>query len=152
MAKEHRFEGTLEWVGASEGPTSTYQSYSREFRFTGPGKPVLHGSAAGAYRGDESLLNPEELLMIAVSSCHMLSYLALCALAKIEVTSYTDSCVAVMSIKDGKMRITESTLRPVIGFAEGTDLDKARELHHKAHEECFIASSVNFPIHLELTF
>ncbi len=147
MATEHLFEATTRWTGARVSPTTSYRAYSREYTFDVPGKPLLTGSAATPYLGDGSLHNPEDLLLAAVSACHMLSYLARCARAKIAVLDYSDQCTAVMRIKDGKMRIVEATLQPFVTVAEGTDIELARELHHEAHAECFIANSVNFPIH-----
>jgi organic hydroperoxide reductase OsmC/OhrA len=146
MPHVHRFAARTVWTGAQHGPTVNYTSYSREFAFEVAGKPTLTGSAAGAFRGDESLPNPEDLLVAAVSACHLLSYLAECARAEIQVLDYADECTATMSFQDGKMRITEVTLRPRVTIAHGNDVDLAERLHEKAHEVCFIANSVNFPI------
>ena len=150
MATEHHFHGVLDWVGAWQGTTKDYESYSRDFQFFGEGKPVIHGSAAGPYRGNDAFSNPEELLLVAVSSCHMLSYLAECARSGIHVLRYLDSCTARMAFKDGRMRIVEATLRPKIEFGPDTDLETAASLHERAHEVCFIANSVNFPILVEV--
>lgn len=146
MATEHVFEATTRWTGGSVSPTVDYNSYSREYTFDIPGKPLLTGSAAVPYRGDEHLHNPEDLLLAAVSACHLLSYLALCARSGIQVFDYSDKCTAIMKIHDGKMRIVEATLQPYVSVGESTDLEKALELHHEAHATCFIANSVNFPI------
>ena len=146
MAHEHLFAAVTHWVGAESGPTRDYASYSREFSYHVPGKPVLKGSAAGAFRGDESLLNPEDLLLGAVSACHLLSYLAECARAGIRVVAYEDRCTAKMTFKDGKMRIVGAELRPRVTIHPDDDFDLAERLHERAHELCFIANSVNFPI------
>jgi len=87
--------------------------------------------------------------LAALSACHLLSYLALCALAGISVVAYEDECTATMAMKDGKMRIVETTLRPKVTLAAGSDVEKAESLHEKANGECFIANSVNFPVHHE---
>jgi len=149
MPHPHYFEAHVTWRGASAGPTSDYASYSREFQVKIEGKPDLIGSAAAPFRGDASLHNPEDLLLAAVSSCHMLSYLAIAARAGVLVLDYTDRATAIMTFKDGKMRITEATLRPIVTFASGTNLDKTSTFHERANQECFIASSVNFPVHHE---
>jgi len=149
---EHHFRAHAVWSGASAGPVTDYRSYSREFTFAVQGKALITGSAAGPFLGDESLINPEELLLMAVSSCHMLSYLAVCARRGISVIAYEDECTATMAMKDGKMRITEATLRPKVTVPAGTDLEKALLYQHRASEECFIASSVNFPIAHEASF
>ncbi|MGV3614629.1 MAG: OsmC family protein [Fimbriimonas sp.] len=150
MAAEHHFRAHLVWTGALNGPTTDYASYSREYEFRVEGKPTLTGSAAGPFRGDERLHNPEDLLLAAVSACHMLSYFALCARAGIAVMAYEDDATALMTFRDGKMRIVEATLRPQVTLAAGSDLEKAEALHARANAECFIASSVNFPVHHEV--
>lgn len=151
MAGVHHFRAKTIWTGATQGPTADYNAYSREYEFRVEGKPVLTGSAAGPFRGDETLHNPEDLLLAAVSACHMLSYFALCARAGISVEAYEDDATALMTFRDGKMRIVEATLRPRVTLAPGADVEKAESLHARANAECFIASSVNFPVHHEVT-
>ena len=87
-----------------------------------------------------------EQLVAALSSCHLLSYLAECARAGIEVVAYEDAAVGVMTVKDGKLRFTSVVLRPRVTIARGNDLGQAAALHHRAHEDCYIANSVNFPV------
>jgi organic hydroperoxide reductase OsmC/OhrA len=141
----HAYRGTLTWIGASHGATVSYASYSREYAFAIDGKPELHGSADVPFRGDPTLHNPEELLLAALSSCHMLSWLAECARAGIVVTAYRDEAAGTMSFADGKMRFTEVVLRPHATIIAG-DRERALRLHERAHDQCFIASSVNFPV------
>ena len=148
MAKEHKFKASLVWTGAAAGPTETYQSYSREWTFTQEGKDDLAGTAAVPFRGVPELRNPEDLLLASVSACHCLSYLAEAALAGITVVDYNDECEALMTVKDGKMRITEIILRPLVTISKGT-IEAADALHDKAHDVCFIANSVNFEILVE---
>jgi organic hydroperoxide reductase OsmC/OhrA len=145
MAHEHHFAARLVWTGAEHGPTRDYQSYSREYRVEVEGKPPLIGSAHPAFQGDPGKHNPEDLLVAALAACHMLSYLALCTRAGIEVVAYQDQASGMMAIKERKMRFVEVTLAPHVTIAAG-DLEQARALHEKAHEACFIASSVNFPV------
>ena len=145
MPHAHNFNAQLEWTGAQIGATESYAAYSREYRVAIEGKPDLIGSAALAFRGDASLHNPEDLLLAAISACHMLSYLALCSRKGISVSSYADACTARMERKGGTLAFVEAVLNPVVGLAAG-DRDAALALHHMAHEECFIAASVNFPI------
>ena len=114
------------------------------------GKPALLGSADPAFRGDASLHNPEELLLAALSSCHMLSFLALCVRARIPVVAYTDSASGTMSEKaPHRMGFTEVVLCPRVVIAKGADAGKAKALHEQAHQLCFIANSVNFPVRHE---
>ena len=145
----HNYTARIVWTGARQGPTTSYQAYSREYEFQSPGKPLLRGSADPHYRGDQTLYNPEELLVVSLSTCHLLSYLAECARGGVHVVSYEDDAHGVMAVKDGKMRIVEVVLKPNVRVARGSDLARARELHEKAHDECFIASSVNFPVRHE---
>jgi organic hydroperoxide reductase OsmC/OhrA len=142
----HTYSTKLTWTGASHGTTSSYQAYSREYEVQSGEKPVLRGSADPLYRGDPTLYNPEELLVIALSACHMLSYLSECARGGVHVVSYTDDASGAMAVKDGRMRIVDVLLRPRVAIARGSDVERARALHERAHEECFIANSVNFPV------
>jgi organic hydroperoxide reductase OsmC/OhrA len=145
MAREHHFATHLVWTGAARGATSSYEAYSREYRVEIEGKPPIEGSADPAYRGDRSRHNPEDLLVVSLSACHMLSYLHLCASAGIEVTAYEDRARGTMAIKDRKMRFVDVLLEPKVTIASG-DREKAIALHEEAHAQCFIASSVNFPV------
>jgi organic hydroperoxide reductase OsmC/OhrA len=149
--EQHDYAATLVWTGARNGPTSSYQSYSREHEFQCGDKPPIRASADPHFRGDPALYNPEELLVASLSSCHLLSYLAECARAGVHVVGYEDHASGVMTMRDGRLRFTEVTLRPRVTVAPGTDLDRARELHHPAHDDCYIANSVNFPVRHEPT-
>ncbi|HEX3210865.1 MAG TPA: OsmC family protein [Geminicoccaceae bacterium] len=145
MAREHQFAARLLWTGAAAGPTRSYEGYVRAWRAEIADKPPLEGSADPVYRGDPAKYNPEDLLVVALATCHMLSYLALCARAGIEVVAYEDRASGTMAIKDGRMRFVEVTLAPNVGIGAG-DRERAEALHAQAHAECFIANSVNFPV------
>lgn len=149
MSQQHDYRVRLVWSGAARGPTSGYDAYSREFRAEIAGKAPLTGSADKSFRGDPALHNPEDLLVVALSACHMLSYLALCALARIPVVSYEDAASGTMVTEGGGGRFTEVVLRPRVMVAAGADLARARQLHEKAHAICFVANSVNFPVRHE---
>ena len=146
MAKEHLYRINTIWTGASQGSTSSYDAYSREYVINIDGKPPFVGSADPTFRGDAALYNPEDLLLMALSACHMLSYLALCARAGIRVISYSDVATGKMAQKNGKIRFTEVILHPLVTIEAGDDLEKARSLHDNAHHVCFIANSVNFTV------
>lgn len=143
--KEHHFACRLRWTGAKAGPTGDYDGYSRDYEVAIEGKPTIVGSSDPAFKGDPEKLNPEDMLVASLAGCHMLTYLALCAKSKIEVVHYEDRASGRMTVKDGRLRFTEVTLAPVVKIATG-DLDAARALHDKAHDHCFIANSVNFPV------
>ncbi len=151
MAKTHRFAARTVWTGAARGSTDTYEGYSREYAIEVAGKPGLSGSADAAFLGDSSLHNPEDLLVASLSACHLLSYLACCARAGVSVVSYEDDASGTMEIKDRRLRFTEVVLRPKVTIDAASDIEKARALHADAHDVCFIANSVNFPVRHEAT-
>ena len=147
-SKAHHYEARVTWSGASEGATTGYEAYSRDWTAEAPAKPPLLGSADRVFRGDMERYNPEDLLVISLSTCHMLWYLHLCADAGIAVVGYVDDARGTMALHEGKMRFTEVMLRPRVTLANG-DPQRALRLHEKAHAECFVANSVNFPVHHE---
>lgn len=149
MANPHFYRARLTWVGGERGPAVTYEGYSRDFRVDFPGKAPLDGSADPSYRGSADRVNPEELLVASVSSCHMLTYIALAVRARMDVVSYEDAAEGIMQIVDGKMRVTDIVLRPRIVLGSGADLERAHAIHEQAHEQCFIANSVNCDIRVE---
>lgn len=150
-AKEHCYQVSVVWSGAAHGPTRDDKSYSREHRIEIAGKPVIEGSSDPGFRGDAGRHNPEEMLVAAISSCHMLWYLHLCALKGVLVTSYTDMAEGTMIEEPRNGRFTEVVLRPTVTIAGASDPARAEALHGPAHAECFIANSVNFPVLCEPT-
>ncbi len=116
----------------------------------GAAKPAIPGSSDPVFRGDRSRWNPEELLVAALSSCHQLAYLHLCADAGIVVVGYLDRAEGIMAeTPDGAGQFTRVVLRPKVMVAAGSSVETARELHRQAHAMCFIARSVNFPVECE---
>ena len=146
---EASFNATLVWSGGDLGPTKSVETYSREFRAEIAGKQPLRGSADPNFHGDPTLFNPEDLLLSALASCHMLSYLAVCAHAGIVVLSYEDTVVGTLTRRDGRLTFIDVLLRPKVVLEVGSDIEKARALHDKAHNICVIANSVNFPVRYE---
>ncbi|MBP2293438.1 OsmC family protein [Azospirillum rugosum] len=146
-AHDHRYSATVTWTGNQGTGTSGYKAYSRDHDIAIPGKPAIAGSSDPAFRGDATRHNPEDLLVASLSACHMLWYLHLCAVNGIAVTAYRDDASGTMTEGDGRPgRFTEVTLRPHVTIAPGSDPAKADSLHHEAHEQCFVANSVNFPV------
>ena len=145
----HDFELNLEWTGNTGQGTANYRAYSRDHVIAAPGKAVpIAGSSAKTFRGDTTRYNPEELLIAALSGCHLLSYLHLCADAGITVVEYRDIASGRMELQpDGSGHFTEVSLHPDVLIREAARLEEAIELHHRAHQLCFIANSVNFPVH-----
>jgi len=147
--KTHRYETTVSWTGDLGSGTSSYRAYSRNHEISAAGKPGIAGSLDPAFRGDAARWNPEELLVAALSSCHMLSYLHLCAVSGISVTAYEDGPAGQMrETEEGGGAFTAVVLRPRVTISGG-DPALARALHEKAHRLCFIASSVGFPVTCE---
>jgi organic hydroperoxide reductase OsmC/OhrA len=141
----------LRWQRSSD--TFTYDSYNRAHDVTFKhGAIVVPSSAAPAYRGDADRVDPEEAFVSALASCHMLSFLAICARKRLTVDIYEDDAVGTLE-KDSRNKhaITRVVLRPRIRFAEGTVVDDQTlsGLHHRAHEECFIANSVKTDVTVE---
>lgn len=153
MSKQHTYRATVEWTGNLGSGTSSYTAYSRDYTVQIAGKPDLFGSSDPAFRGDEHRHNPEDMLLAAVSACHKLWYLHLCAVNGISVLSYEDTCEAVMEEghgdKEGK--IVSITLSPTILVDEKSDTSLAMKLHEDAHKACFIANSLNFPVQCKAT-
>ncbi len=148
MNGEHNYKLALKWTGNKGSGTSGYRAYERSHTISIDSKPDILTSSDPVFRGDKTKHNPEELLLASLSSCHMLAYLHLCAVNKIIVMEYTDNAEGSMiETPDGGGHFTEVILHPVVTVKEKSMLDKANELHSKANELCFIAQSVNFPVH-----
>lgn len=149
MANNHEYDITVEWTGNRGDGTRNYQSYGRDHLITASGKPDIAGSSDAAFRGDAQRWSPEDLLVASVSACHKLWYLHLCADAQIQVMSYIDHAHGTMVTNARGGAFKQIRLSPVIVVARQEDIEKARILHQAAHEKCFIANSVNFPIDIE---
>lgn len=150
MGNDHHYAVRVQWQGNLGSGTSGYRDYGRDNLVTAEGNPPIEGSADKPFRGSPERWNPEELLLAALSQCHMLSYLHFAVENGIVVTDYTDDAVGTMHQEGKGGHFTEVTLRPVIHISAG-DPEVARRLHHEASENCFIAASVNFPVRHEPT-
>jgi organic hydroperoxide reductase OsmC/OhrA len=143
---ELRYQARLIWTGAAEGPAEG-TGFSRAWRLEIPGKPPMLGSADPHFQGDGDHYNPEDLMLAALASCHMLTYLALCAKVRIPVLSYDDAPTGRVDKRaDGRTGFVEAVLRPRVVIAEGADVARAEALHDTANRHCFIAASVAFPV------
>ncbi|MFC5683075.1 OsmC family protein [Flavobacterium sp. MAHUQ-51] len=146
MAFKHLFKAKLNWSSTTE-KTAISRRYSKTHQIAIEGKPVLDVSAAKAFKGNPSLYNPEDLLLSAVVSCHMMSYLYVCSQNGIDVISYEDNAEADLEVAhDGSGRIVEIRLHPKVLILQKDKTALALQLHTKAAELCFIANSCNFPI------
>lgn len=151
-SRDHHYEVEVRWTGNTGSGTTSYRDFSRSHEMRVDGKPVLTGSADPAFRGDTTQWNPEELVVSALSECHMLWFLHLAAVAGVVVTEYRDAATATMSMeRSGAGQFTEVVLHPEVTVRDPAMVDKLAGLHANANEKCFIARSVNFPVRHEGT-
>jgi len=146
MAKEHLYKTNIEWTGNRGEGTSHYKSYDRRHVISVDNKPVIQASSDPAFMGDATKYNPEELLVAALSSCHMLWFLHLCSDHGIVVVDYKDEATGVMLETASGGHFTEVVLHPLVTVSDKAHINKANELHHEANKKCFIANSCNFPV------
>lgn len=151
MGPDHEYELTATWIGNRGSGTSGYRDYDRTVELTSGGKPALTASADPAFRGDAARWNPEDMLLAALAQCHLLSCLHACTARGVVVTAYSDSATARMRVAGNGGQFTEARLHPHVRVADPAMIDDALAAHHEAHEWCFIANSVNFPVHHEAT-
>ena len=143
----HNYNLTTKWTGNKGTGTSDYRAYERNHIIQTENKVDIAGSSDPAFRGDKTKHNPEELLLAALSTCHMLSYLHVCVMNGVIVVDYTDNATGKMvETPNGGGHFEEVMLNPVVTVKDSSMIEKANALHHKASELCFIANSVNFPV------
>lgn len=148
---ESGYSVQLEWKGDRGQGTLDYRGYDRHFELFGGELPRLPGSSVPMFRGDADRYNPEQLLLGALSACHMLWYLHLCADAGVVVTDYEDAAHGT-SVDNGRGgRFDAAVLRPVVTVTSAAMVEQAIELHTDAHSMCLIAASVAFPVRHEPT-
>ena len=153
VTKQHDYTSAIAWTGNRGEGTKSYRSYDRTWDIAIPGKPVVHCSNDPLLGGNPALANPEDLLLSSLAACHMLWYLHYASEAGIVVTSYRDTPIGVgESSPSGAGRFLRAILKPHITVRAGDDLAKADAIHHRIHEVCFIARSVNFPVAVEATY
>jgi len=151
--KQHDFSSLIEWTGNRGQGTQSYQGYDRTWRIQTPGKPEIQCSNDPLLGGDPTLHNPEDLLLSAVSACHMLWFLHLASSAKVVVSAYRDSPLGHgESEPNGAGRFKGITLRPHISLENAVDQEKADAIHDDIHQYCFIARSLNCPVSIEATY
>lgn len=149
----HEYTSTVVWTGNRGEGTINYRGYDRTWDIAIAGKEVVHCSNDPLLGGDPSKMNPEDLLISALSACHMLWYLHYASDAGIVVTSYIDRPVGFGVVeKGGAGQFTKAVLRPEITIRSGSDIETATAIHHRIHSVCFVARSVNFPVSYEPEF
>jgi organic hydroperoxide reductase OsmC/OhrA len=137
------YKVTLKWERG--GAEFSYQKYSRDHTWSFGGGDKISATAAPEYLGNPAHVNPEEAFVASLSSCHMLTFLAIACKQKFVLDSYEDEAVGHMEKNvDGKLAITRVELRPKIewGGDRRPSTEELDKMHHAAHENCFIANSV----------
>lgn len=147
MIGEHRYELTSTWTGNRGTGTSGIRDYDRAITVDVAGKPTMLASSDTPFRGDPERWNPEDMLLAALSECHLLSYLHACVVAGVVVVSYRDRATALMR-EDGRGggAFVEAVLHPEVVVADAAMIEAAMAAHEQANAWCFIANSVNFPV------
>ena len=140
---EHKI--ALNWV-RGDAPF-TYETYPRNHTIAFKNGAPVTFSSAPAYKGDPARGDPEDLLVAALSSCHMLSFLAIASKKKVNVESYEDDAVGFLENDGGKLWMTRVILRPKVVCS--ADAAQLAEIHHLAHAACFIANSVKTSVSIE---
>lgn len=147
MPRTHQYGAAIRWTGNRGTGTSSYRAYKRTHEISGESKPIIAGSADPAFRGEAERWNPEELLVVSLSQCHLLWYLHLAATAGVVVIDYTDEPVGTLSeAADGSGAFIDVLLRPTVTVTDRAMLPAAEALHDAVHATCFIVRSVSFPV------
>jgi organic hydroperoxide reductase OsmC/OhrA len=145
----HTYRAQVQWTGSTG---AGYADYPRAHSaYLPPAAEGLDLSAHESFNGDPELPNPEQLLVLAASSCQLLSFLALAARRGLDVLGYRDEASGEMPENSAPRRITRITLRPTVKVAPGTDISTVQKLLYEAHRECYIANSLKSETRLEPT-
>jgi organic hydroperoxide reductase OsmC/OhrA len=146
----HRYRAHVAWRGSTK---NGYDAYNRTHTATAPpAQAQLALTSDPAFKGDPTHLNPEQLVVLAASSCQLLSFLAVAARARIDVTKYEDDAEAQMPEGDRPTRITKIVLRPRIEIRSDATEQRLRRLVQTAHDQCFVANSLRTEVVVRPTF
>jgi len=151
MSSNHTFKAKVNWQSSINETTKTPKGFSRNHVVTIANKKTpLEVSAAKTFRGDDTLYNPEDLLLSALASCHMMSYLYVCSKHDIDILNYEDNAEAILEVNpSGSGYFKKVILNPVVTIRDVSNIELAKTLHSDANSLCFIANSCNFPIEHE---
>ena len=144
----HRYDTRLRWAGSTG---VGWDGYDRGHAALAPPAEQEIRLTTGESKGDPAVLNPEQLVVMAASSCQMLWFLHLAAKARVDVVAYEDEASGLMPDDEAPVRITEITLRPRIIVAGGAGEERVRKLVSSAHELCYIANSLNSDMTIDAT-
>ncbi|MGW1679033.1 OsmC family protein [Saccharopolyspora sp. NPDC002376] len=143
----HGYQVEVVWTGNTGQGTSSYRSYERTHEVRADGKDAIDASADPVFLGDADRYNPEELLVASLSQCHMLWFLHLAADSGVVVTGYHDQARGILTEnQDGTGQFESVELTPLVTVSDRASVDVAEALHERAHELCYIAKAVNFPV------
>lgn len=145
---EHRAK--IQWARGKE--EFNHESYNRDHTVTFENGIEIKASAAPGFQGNPDCVDPEEAFMGALSSCHMLTFLAIAAKKRLVVDSYVDNAVGTLDKNaDGRMAVTRATLRPKVAWGgnKTPTAEEIEKIHEKAHHACFIANSVLTEVTIE---
>lgn len=144
---QHNYQIAIEWTGNRGTGTDTYCGYGRDHIIRADGLPDIAGTADPTFHGDKDRWNPEQLMLAALSQCHMLSYLHVAVTHGVVVTGYQDQASGTLRLnRDNSGEFTQVVLRPQVSLADDSQRELADSLHQQANRVCFIARSVNFPV------
>lgn len=147
MNKEHHYSINVEWTGNKGNGTSAYNAYERSHSVSAQDKVTIQASSDPAFRGDKTKYNPEEFLLSAIATCHMLWFLHVCADNGIIVTNYIDNPKGVMvENTGGGGHFVDVCLYPEVTVISESDISKLDAMHEKANGFCFISNSLNFKV------
>jgi organic hydroperoxide reductase OsmC/OhrA len=150
---QQSYSSEIVWTGNTGKGTHCYGGYTRTWSISTPGKPAIHCSNDPMLGGDPSLHNPEDLLLSAVSACHMLWYLHLASAKGIVVTGYTDTPIGLADMApNGAGQFIGITLRPTITLTSNTCRTSADSIHQDIHQYCFIARSIKAPVRVDASY
>ncbi|PKM21440.1 MAG: osmotically inducible protein OsmC [Gammaproteobacteria bacterium HGW-Gammaproteobacteria-14] len=140
------FQPTVSWH-LQRGVEFDYEHYNRDHEWTFPGGEVVPASASTSYGGTAQRVNPDEAVVAATASCHMLTFLAIAAKAKKKVISYIDRPEGtVEKNSEGFMAITKIVLQPKVVFDDEVDAETLKSFHDSAHRHCFVSNSLKTPV------
>ncbi|PMG79663.1 peroxiredoxin [Shewanella sp. 10N.286.51.B7] len=145
------FKLTVKWQ--ADHFEHTTPEFNRDHQIEFGSGQVVNASSAPEYKGNEAKVNPEESLLAALSSCHMLTFLAIAHLKRLTVETYTDNAKAELGKNEsGKLSVTKMCLNPQVIFADGVEVSQEvlQKIHDKAHANCFIANSINSEVEINL--
>jgi organic hydroperoxide reductase OsmC/OhrA len=151
MSEHPAFTVQVHWTGTHTGTPESEPGYTKWHEILVANRAPLLASAPVVYGGDALGYNPEELMLASLSSCHLLTFLAVAARAKVHVVAYRAAGHGQLDMKEGKIRFVGATLTPHVTVQSQAALDRLAALHQKAHANCFMANSVNFPVLVEAT-